>query len=140
MANYLRHLNWNHSLCLILGGRFTPSFLSNQLLFTSLVVVVIHFSSKTTGRSHLSVHLHYCSSSSFSLFSFYYFFLLFLLCIHVLLLLISISSNSISYPSFLRNVLFSLPRTMIVFLWSSGQSSWLQIQRSGFDPRRYQIF
>jgi hypothetical protein len=25
-------------------------------------------------------------------------------------------------------------------LWSSGQSSWLQIQRSGFDPRRYQIF
>jgi hypothetical protein len=25
-------------------------------------------------------------------------------------------------------------------LWSSGQSSWLQIQRSGFDYRRYQIF
>jgi hypothetical protein len=25
-------------------------------------------------------------------------------------------------------------------LWSSGQSSWLQIQRSGFDPLRYQIF
>jgi hypothetical protein len=25
-------------------------------------------------------------------------------------------------------------------LWSSGQSSWLQIQRSGFDCRRYQIF
>jgi hypothetical protein len=25
-------------------------------------------------------------------------------------------------------------------LWSSGQSSWLQIQRSGFDFRRYQIF
>jgi hypothetical protein len=24
-------------------------------------------------------------------------------------------------------------------LWSSGQSSWLQIQRSGFDPSRYQI-
>jgi hypothetical protein len=24
-------------------------------------------------------------------------------------------------------------------LWSSGQSSWLQIQRSGFDSRRYQI-
>jgi hypothetical protein len=24
-------------------------------------------------------------------------------------------------------------------LWSSGQSSWLQIQRSGFDLRRYQI-
>jgi hypothetical protein len=23
---------------------------------------------------------------------------------------------------------------------SSGQSSWLQIQRSGFDSRRYQIF
>jgi hypothetical protein len=25
-------------------------------------------------------------------------------------------------------------------LWSSGQSSWLQIQRSGFDSPRYQIF
>jgi hypothetical protein len=25
-------------------------------------------------------------------------------------------------------------------LWSSGQSSWLQIQNSGFDSRRYQIF
>jgi hypothetical protein len=25
-------------------------------------------------------------------------------------------------------------------LWSSGQSSWLQIQRSGLDFRRYQIF
>jgi hypothetical protein len=25
-------------------------------------------------------------------------------------------------------------------LWSSGQSSWLQIQRSGFGSRRYQIF
>jgi hypothetical protein len=25
-------------------------------------------------------------------------------------------------------------------LWSSGQTSWLQTQRSGFDSRRYQIF
>jgi hypothetical protein len=25
-------------------------------------------------------------------------------------------------------------------MWSSGQSSWLQIQRSGFHSRRYQIF
>jgi hypothetical protein len=25
-------------------------------------------------------------------------------------------------------------------LWSSGQSSWLQIQRSGFDSLRFQIF
>jgi hypothetical protein len=25
-------------------------------------------------------------------------------------------------------------------LWSSGQSSWLQIQRSGFDSLHYQIF
>jgi hypothetical protein len=25
-------------------------------------------------------------------------------------------------------------------LWAIGQSSWLQIQRSGFDSRRYQIF
>jgi hypothetical protein len=25
-------------------------------------------------------------------------------------------------------------------LWSSGQSVWLQIKRSGFDSQRYQIF
>jgi hypothetical protein len=25
-------------------------------------------------------------------------------------------------------------------LWSSGQSSWLQIQKSGFDSQSYQIF
>jgi hypothetical protein len=25
-------------------------------------------------------------------------------------------------------------------LWPTGQSSWLQIQRSRFDSRRYQIF
>jgi hypothetical protein len=25
-------------------------------------------------------------------------------------------------------------------LWSAGQSSWLQIQRSGFDFRLYRIF
>jgi hypothetical protein len=25
-------------------------------------------------------------------------------------------------------------------LWSSGQSSWIQVQRLGFDSRRYQIF
>jgi hypothetical protein len=25
-------------------------------------------------------------------------------------------------------------------LWTSSQSSWVQIQRSGFDSRRYQIF
>jgi hypothetical protein len=25
-------------------------------------------------------------------------------------------------------------------LWSSGQGSWLRIQRSGFDSRRYQVF
>jgi hypothetical protein len=27
----------------------------------------------------------------------------------------------------------------LIPLWSSGQSSWLQIQRSGFGSRRYQI-
>jgi hypothetical protein len=28
----------------------------------------------------------------------------------------------------------------VQLLWSGGQSSWPQIQRSGFDSRRYQIF
>jgi hypothetical protein len=31
-------------------------------------------------------------------------------------------------------------RFVLRILQSSGQSSWLQIQRSGFDSRRYQIF
>jgi hypothetical protein len=35
----------------------------------------------------------------------------------------------------IREIQLSAPRT-----GSSGQSSWLQIQRSGFDSRRYQIF
>jgi hypothetical protein len=36
----------------------------------------------------------------------------------------------------------SIPGVTIFWplLWSSGQSSWLQIQRSGFNSRRYQIF
>jgi ABC-type transporter Mla MlaB component len=33
-----------------------------------------------------------------------------------------------------------LERANLPPLWSSGQSSWLQIQRSRFDFRRYQIF
>jgi hypothetical protein len=28
---------------------------------------------------------------------------------------------------------------MGTFLWSSGQSSWLQIQKPGFDSRRYVV-
>jgi hypothetical protein len=31
-------------------------------------------------------------------------------------------------------------QTASVVLWSCGQSSWLQIQRSEFDSRHYQIF
>jgi hypothetical protein len=34
----------------------------------------------------------------------------------------------------------SFPCVLWPPLWSSGQSSWLQIQRSGFDPRHYPIF
>jgi hypothetical protein len=36
---------------------------------------------------------------------------------------------------------FSLIDTSLwLHLWSSSQSSWLQIRRSGFDSRRYHIF
>jgi hypothetical protein len=40
---------------------------------------------------------------------------------------------------YFRNVLFIV---IIIWqpLWSRGQSSWLQIQRSGFDSQRSQIF
>jgi hypothetical protein len=39
--------------------------------------------------------------------------------------------------------ILSLSLTSLIIgppLWSSGQSSWLQSQRSGFDSRHYQIF
>jgi hypothetical protein len=39
------------------------------------------------------------------------------------------------FPDFLHILNYSGPS-----LWSSGHNSWLQIQRSGFDSRRYQIF
>jgi hypothetical protein len=38
-----------------------------------------------------------------------------------------------------KNAFFSLIYESRRSLCSSGQSSWLQIQRSGFDSRRYQI-
>jgi hypothetical protein len=40
----------------------------------------------------------------------------------------------------LSNTLFETELHTWPPLWYSGQSSWLQIQRSGFDFRRYQIF
>jgi hypothetical protein len=39
------------------------------------------------------------------------------------------------YSEYYRTYLFPGPP-----LWSSGQSSWLQIQRFGYDSRRCQIF
>jgi hypothetical protein len=50
-----------------------------------------------------------------------------------------------SYPIYLSFVKYvikpdNIPGSVWPLLWSSGQSSWLQIQRSGFDCRRYQIF
>jgi hypothetical protein len=40
----------------------------------------------------------------------------------------------------LRNCILHRSFVTKSLLWSSGQSSLLQIQRSGFDSRRYQIF
>jgi hypothetical protein len=53
-----------------------------------------------------------------------------------------------SYTTYLINKIWDLWRLYIITtivlledcLCGSGQSSWLQIQRSGFDSRRYQIF
>jgi hypothetical protein len=50
-----------------------------------------------------------------------------------------------SYVSLITTILEYIIYFMLVLflrlpLWSSGQSSWLQIQRSGFDTRCYQIF
>jgi hypothetical protein len=37
-------------------------------------------------------------------------------------------------------ILITIQLFLWTSLWSSGQSSWLQIQRSGFDSQLYQIF
>jgi hypothetical protein len=56
-------------------------------------------------------------------------------------------SQKNNLPYFFPNYIYSL--LYIIYcshfylwppLWSSGQSSWLQSQRSGFDSQRYQIF
>jgi hypothetical protein len=62
---------------------------------------------------------------------------------------IYISSCQITYPSafhistYSLNLAFTvqcLTQRPLLPLWSSDQCSWLQIQRSGFDSRPYQIF
>jgi hypothetical protein len=51
-----------------------------------------------------------------------------------LLLLIEARVDTENWLIFLRDDFASM------LLWSSGQSSWLQIQKSRFNSRRYQIF
>jgi hypothetical protein len=49
----------------------------------------------------------------------------------------------ILYVLFQSRLLYLLSNMFVIHrlpLWSSGQSSSLQVQRSGFDSRRYQIF
>jgi hypothetical protein len=58
--------------------------------------------------------------------------------------------NYISTPAIRYLYAFALNRYFVYYcccccccyslLWSSGQSSWLHIQRPGFDSLRYQIF
>jgi hypothetical protein len=47
----------------------------------------------------------------------------------------SIPDNVLKFSS-----VYLIPVAALGPLWSSGQRSWLQIQMSGFDSRRYQIF
>jgi hypothetical protein len=47
--------------------------------------------------------------------------------------------NGLPFFSFKTNILYVFIHAWPP-LWSSGQSSWLQIQRSRYDSRRYQIF
>jgi hypothetical protein len=58
-----------------------------------------------------------------------------LFCIFSTLLLLSPSQKKSNH-----NLLKTEIWQSIYSLWSSGQSSWLQIQRSGFAFRRYKIF
>jgi hypothetical protein len=50
------------------------------------------------------------------------------------------SLGAFRYYLILNNVFLLLLCLSWPPLWSSGQSSWLQILRSGFDSRRYQMF
>jgi hypothetical protein len=47
---------------------------------------------------------------------------------------VHIHTKGVVYVCFNNTFKFTSPP-----LWSSGRSSWLQIQKSGFDSRRYQI-
>jgi hypothetical protein len=49
--------------------------------------------------------------------------------------LIHLAQDSNQWRAFVNIVMYIRPP-----LWSSGQSSWLQIRRPGFDSRHYQIF
>jgi hypothetical protein len=49
-------------------------------------------------------------------------------------------STYTQYSNYIAFNIILLSMRMRPPLWSSGQSSWLQIQRSGFDSRLYQIF
>jgi hypothetical protein len=46
----------------------------------------------------------------------------------------------ISLSNIRFKIILALYAANLLSLWYSGQSSWLQIQRSGFDSRCYQIF
>jgi hypothetical protein len=51
--------------------------------------------------------------------------------------------NMVHYCLHLKKGFIKLRKLLLSIwspLWSSGQSSWLQIQRSGFDSQHYQIF
>jgi hypothetical protein len=51
---------------------------------------------------------------------------------------VSVTFHNLAAPGFCISILIML--LLWLPLWSSGHSSWQQIQRSGFDSRRYQIF
>jgi hypothetical protein len=62
-------------------------------------------------------------------------------------LFLNINSHQNNLSLLMKHLAICTPRRkyctvcqMVTHLWSSGQSSWLQIQRSWFNSRRYQIF
>jgi hypothetical protein len=57
----------------------------------------------------------------------------------IILLCLDLANNLFPLKLISQNFVF-ISHLLWPSLWSSGQSSWLQIQRSGFASRRYQIF
>jgi hypothetical protein len=111
-------------------------FGSKWALLLMLMIVVISQSRSKTFGPLINVTLIELGAFFTSLLFPLLFFPFSLRSIHILKQAYEIALLSVNHPQFCFRFMSSPWQR----LWSSGQSSWLQIQRSRFDSRRYHIF